>query len=91
MFGALQVTPSWLRTFGTVTSEGKYAITPVQKSLLNSIPWLGKLLGVIFSEPVNDRFGYKTGLALACIIQSAGVVIQSEYIDRQLVVLINAE
>lgn len=79
MFGALQVTPSFLGTFGTLNEEsGEYEITAIQQSLLNSIPWIGKLFGVIIAEPINDRFGYKYSMVFACAIQTVGVIVESE-------------
>lgn len=77
MFGALQVTPSWLGTFGSVNEKGEYDITAIQQSLLNSIPWIGKIFGVLVAEPINDHFGYKTSMMIACSIQTVGVIVES--------------
>lgn len=77
MFGALQVTPSWLGTFGSLNDKGEYDITAIQQSLLNSIPWIGKIFGVLVAEPINDRFGYKTSMVIACFIQTVGVIVES--------------
>lgn len=80
MFGALQVTDSWLGSFGTMKdSDGNPAITALQQSLLNSVPWLGKLVGVVIAEPINDRFGYKVSMTVACAIQTVGVIIESSF------------
>lgn len=79
MFGALQVTPSWLGTFGTTIEKGKPAITALQQSLLNSLPWVGKLFGIVISEPLNEKYGYKVSLILACLLQTVGVIIQSGF------------
>lgn len=80
MFGLLQVTPSFLGTFGTRNADGVYEISALQTSLLNSIPWIGKLAGIMMAEPVNDRFGYRKSMILTCVIQSVGVVVESERI-----------
>lgn len=81
MFGALQVTPSWLGTFGTTVEKGKPAVTALQQSLLNSLPWIGKLFGIVISEPLNEKYGYKVSLIIACIIQTIGVLIESKLRD----------
>lgn len=78
MFGALQVTPSWLGTFGTIGKKGEYEISAIQQSLLNSIPWIGKIVGVIVAEPINEKFGYKTSMVIASTIQVIGVIVESE-------------
>ncbi|KAK1764481.1 general substrate transporter [Phialemonium atrogriseum] len=76
MFGALQVTPSWLGTFGTIGKKGEYEISAIQQSLLNSIPWIGKIVGVIVAEPINEKFGYKTSMVIASTIQVIGVIVE---------------
>jgi SP family sugar:H+ symporter-like MFS transporter len=79
MFGALQVTPSWLNSFGTPDAKGVYNLSAIQQSLLNSLPWIGKLLGVFIAEPINDRWGYKISMVVACAIQVLGVIVESTF------------
>lgn len=76
MFGSLQTLTSYLNSFGTITVKGKAAFTTEQLSLLNSVPWLGKFVGVFLFTLLVDPFGYRKGLILACVIQAIGVTME---------------
>ena len=77
MFGSLQTLKSYLNEFHTtVNAKGSPAFTTEQTSLLNSVPWLGKFVGVIAFTFMVDPLGYRWGLVLGSVVQTIGVIME---------------
>ncbi|CAK7224870.1 hypothetical protein SBRCBS47491_005701 [Sporothrix bragantina] len=74
-FGSLQALPSFLRRFG-VESKGTYILPATRKSLLNSLPWIGKIAGCLAAEPFIERAGYKKTMYVVAVIQCIGLIIE---------------
>ncbi|RMJ11839.1 hypothetical protein CDV36_008500 [Fusarium kuroshium] len=75
-FGSLQALPSFLDRFGVENANGKFVLPASRKALMNSLPWLGKILGCLGSEVVIERTGYKKTMYLAGIVQIIAVIIE---------------
>lgn len=76
-FGSLQALPSFLDAFGVEGVDGKRTLPPTRKALMNSLPWIGKILGCFFSDLFIDRAGYKNTMYAAAAIQIVGVTRES--------------
>ncbi|RSL85125.1 hypothetical protein CEP51_003514 [Fusarium floridanum] len=74
--GSLQALPSFLDRFGVENANGKFVLPASRKALMNSLPWLGKILGCLGSEAVIERTGYKKTMYLAGIVQIIAVIIE---------------
>ncbi|KAH8881843.1 general substrate transporter [Thozetella sp. PMI_491] len=75
-FGSLQALPSFLSRFGVQNPNGSYSLPAYRASLMNSLPWIGKISGCLGSEPVIDRLGYKKTMYIASAVQIVGVIIE---------------
>ncbi|WVQ82101.1 hypothetical protein IAT38_004229 [Cryptococcus sp. DSM 104549] len=79
LFGSLQALPSWLNTFGSENPKGA-DLTPVlptlRKSIMNSIVYVGRLVGVLIFEPFAEKFGFKPLLVFLSVLQTIAVVLQ---------------
>jgi len=62
--------------FGTMQSDGTYAITASSLSTMTSMINVGELVGSLLSAPINDRLGRKAGWIVGATLITAGVVIQ---------------
>jgi SP family sugar:H+ symporter-like MFS transporter len=57
----------FVRQFGTYNSEtDSYALTARFLSMLNSIPYVGCIFGLLTGNLVNRKLGRKVGLAVMC-------------------------
>lgn len=72
-FGSLQALPSFVNRFGTLNGSGKYILETSHKSMMNSLPWIGKLTGCLSAEPVIERLGYKKAMYISAAIQLIAV------------------
>lgn len=43
---------------------------------MNSIPWIGKIVGCFIIEPLIDRVGYRQSIVVASIIQIIALIIE---------------
>lgn len=75
-FGSLQALPSFLRQFGEVSATGEYELPTTRKSIMNSIPWIGKLAGCFVVEPLIDRIGYRNSIIITAGIQIVSMIIE---------------
>ncbi|TPX19111.1 uncharacterized protein E0L32_011184 [Thyridium curvatum] len=76
-FGGVQAFSPFIREFGSYNATTKkYALPAPTTSLMNSLPLLGKFLGTIVVGPLTERFGHRYTMALTCLIQIIGAVIQ---------------
>ena len=41
---------------------------------MNSLPWIGKILGCLGAEPVIERFGYKKAMYVVAIVQIIAII-----------------
>lgn len=76
-FGSLQALPSFLNTFGVEGDDGVRTLPPTRRALMNSLPWVGKILGCFLSDAFIEHTGYKNTMYAAAGIQVVGVVCQS--------------
>ncbi|OAA63769.1 General substrate transporter [Niveomyces insectorum RCEF 264] len=74
-FGSLQALPSFLKRFG-VEANGAWTLPATRKSLLNSLPWIGKIAGCMWSEPFIERAGYKKTMYAVSAIQIIGLIVE---------------
>ncbi|WVW84355.1 hypothetical protein I302_106389 [Kwoniella bestiolae CBS 10118] len=75
IFGALQALPSWTSQFGT-NVNGVYKLTTYRQAIVNSITYLGRLVGTVTFEPIVERFGYKKLFWAIAFIQFVVVIVQ---------------
>lgn len=75
-FGSLQALPSFLRRFGERTGDGVYVLPTDRKAIMNSVPWIGKILGCIVIEPLIDRFGYRASMIITAGVQIVALIIE---------------
>lgn len=73
-FGSLQALPSFLRDFGVEDADGEFSMPAIRRSLMNSLPWIGKILGCGFSDTFIEHLGYKKTMYAAAVVQIIGVV-----------------
>lgn len=76
-FGSLQALPSFLRRFGVETAPGTFALPASRQSMMNSLPWIGKIIGCLGGEGVIERLGFKRSMYLVSVIQVVGVTSKS--------------
>ena len=76
-FGSLQALPSFLRRFGEKNATtGEYALPTKRQSIMNSIPWIGKIVGCLVIEPLIDRIGYRNSMAVTAAVQIVALIIE---------------
>jgi MFS family permease len=75
-FGSLQALPSFLRQFGVQNAKGDYELPTQRASLMNSVPWIGKLAGCFLIEPLIDRVGYRSSIIVTAVIQIISLIIE---------------
>ncbi|ORX38012.1 general substrate transporter [Kockovaella imperatae] len=75
-FGSLQALPSFLARFGVPAAKGKHVLPATRKSLMNSLPWIGKISGCFLSEPIIERLGFKRTMYTVATIQCVALIIE---------------
>ncbi|KAJ5113707.1 hypothetical protein N7456_002241 [Penicillium angulare] len=75
-FGSLQALPSFLRQFGVKNAKGDYALPTERQSIMNSVPWVGKLVGCFMIEPLIERVGYRNSLIISSFVQIVSLIIE---------------
>ncbi|KAG9250966.1 general substrate transporter [Emericellopsis atlantica] len=75
-FGGLQALPSFLNDFGVPGQDGVYAMPQLRRSLMNSLPWIGKILGCFSSDILIERLGFKNTMLVAAGVQIVGVILE---------------
>ncbi|KAJ9138582.1 General substrate transporter [Coniochaeta hoffmannii] len=75
-FGSLQALPSFVRRFGVKNASGAYKLPASRASLMNSLPWIGKLSGCLGSDAFIERVGYKKTMYAAAIVQIVALIIE---------------
>lgn len=75
-FGSLQALPSFLSQFGVRNAHGVYELPTERKSVMNSVPWIGKIVGCFLVEPLIDRVGYRKSIIVTAVIQIVSLVIE---------------
>jgi hypothetical protein len=76
-FGSLQALPSFVNDFGVAGSDGEYTLPATRRAMLNSLPWLGKIIGCFGAEVIIGHFGFKKTMYLTALIQIVAVVSES--------------
>ncbi|WVQ65533.1 hypothetical protein V865_003192 [Kwoniella europaea PYCC6329] len=75
-FGNLQAMPAFLNEFGERNAAGKMILSTNRKSIMNSVVYLGRMVGVFIFEPATERYGFKMMFVCLCVVQLIAVVIE---------------
>lgn len=65
-----------MKTFGSETATGSYAITTTQESLVVSILSAGTFFGALLAAPMGDFLGRKWGIVASSLVFCVGVALQ---------------
>ncbi|KAF4537060.1 Sugar transporter [Lasiodiplodia theobromae] len=76
VFSGLQAMEPFKRRFGKCDADGTCSIPSYLSSIMNSTPYLGKLLGTWVAAPLAERFGRKKSLLFIAICSIIGTVLQ---------------
>ncbi|KFX96367.1 hypothetical protein V490_03371 [Pseudogymnoascus sp. VKM F-3557] len=77
-FGGVQAMKAFVQKFGEFDeAKGKYALPTYLSSLMNSLPFVGKLIGALACGPISERYGRKTAVAIMACISLVGVTLQT--------------
>jgi len=74
VFGPLKAMSSFLGRFGVNNGKGAFTLPATCKTLMNSLVWIGKILGCLASDEFIDRTGYKRTMHAAAIIQIVTII-----------------
>ncbi len=78
IFGSIQGMTSFTTEFGTFDhTQGTFRLPSWLSSVMNSVPFLGKLVGCLMSGPLMERYGRKAGLYAICVISIIGSILQT--------------
>ncbi|WVW80523.1 hypothetical protein I302_102508 [Kwoniella bestiolae CBS 10118] len=76
-FGSLQVLPSWLRDFGHYDpATNTYSNPTTRTSIMNSVVFVGKLVGTMLFEPIAETIGYKYTMYICSVIQCVALIVE---------------
>lgn len=74
-FSGVQAMDPFVRQFGSYNAAtGTYALSSLTKSLMNSLPLLGKFLSAAAVGSVIERLGHRWTMVATCLVQIAGAV-----------------
>lgn len=73
-FGSLQALPAFLQRFGEVNAKGTYVLPAARKSMMNSLPWIGKIIGCFGAEHIIQKLGYRKTMYIAAAIQIVAII-----------------
>lgn len=73
-FGSLQSLPSFLARFGERNDAGTHTLPAARASLMNSLPWIGKILGCLGAERFIEILGYKKTMLAAAVVQVIAII-----------------
>jgi SP family sugar:H+ symporter-like MFS transporter len=59
-----------------LNAKGQYELPTQRKSLMNSVPWIGKIVGCFLIEPLIDRVGYRSSIIVTSIVQIVSLIIE---------------
>lgn len=77
LFASIQGMLSFTNEFGTYNPlQKRTVIPPYLSSIMNSTPFLGKLIGTLISSPIMERFGRKAALLAIAFISVVGTLLQ---------------
>ncbi|KAH7060902.1 general substrate transporter [Macrophomina phaseolina] len=76
VFSGLQAMAPFKKRFGKCDADGTCAIPSYLSSIMNSTPYLGKLLGTWVAAPLAERFGRKKSLMFIAICSIIGTILQ---------------
>ncbi|KAF4311123.1 putative sugar transporter protein [Botryosphaeria dothidea] len=76
VFSGLQAMAPFKKRFGKCDADGTCAIPSYLSSIMNSTPYLGKLLGTWVAAPLAERFGRKKSLMFIAICSLIGTILQ---------------
>ncbi|KIW33511.1 hypothetical protein, variant [Cladophialophora immunda] len=75
-FGSLQALPSFLDRFGILNDKGNHVLPPTRKALMNSLPWIGKIVGCFIVERLIELAGYKKSMYAVGLVQIVGIIVE---------------
>lgn len=77
LFSSVQGMPSFAKEFGEYNeATKKYALPSYLSSVMNSTPFVGKLIGTLCTGPLMKRFGRKPAVFLVAVVSIIGVILQ---------------
>ncbi|KAF2143178.1 uncharacterized protein K452DRAFT_346936 [Aplosporella prunicola CBS 121167] len=76
VFSGLQAMEPFKKRFGKCDSHGTCSIPSYLSSVMNSTPYLGKLLGTWVAAPLAERFGRKKSLLFVAVCSIIGTILQ---------------
>lgn len=78
LFASVQGMQSFAREFGEYDPESKlYVLPSYLASLMNSMPFLGKLIGTLTTSPLMERLGRKKAILVVAVSSIIGVLLQT--------------
>jgi SP family sugar:H+ symporter-like MFS transporter len=75
-FTGVTAIETFIEHFGTKQSDGTFAISSSQLSLMTSVINIGELVGSLIAAPLNDYLGRKGVFLVASIVIIVGVILQ---------------
>ncbi|KKK25375.1 hypothetical protein P175DRAFT_0521539 [Aspergillus ochraceoroseus IBT 24754] len=76
VFSGIQAMTRFKERFGTCNAAGVCAVSSSMSSVMNSTPWIGKLIGCIAGGHIAARYGRKMTMLLIAVASLVGVVLQ---------------
>ncbi|KAJ4112162.1 hypothetical protein NW768_011741 [Fusarium equiseti] len=76
-FGSVQGMQSFGRQFGVCDETGKCSLQPWLSSVMTSIPFFGKALGVVICGVIAERWGRKIAIMGLIVASFVGVILQT--------------
>jgi MFS transporter, SP family, sugar:H+ symporter len=78
IFSSIQGMTSFTNEFGTYSEALKHnTLPPYLSSIMNSTPFLGKLIGTLACAPLMERYGRKSAILVIAVISIIGSLLQT--------------
>jgi SP family sugar:H+ symporter-like MFS transporter len=77
LFSSVQGMQPFAKEFGEFDPESEiYVLPSYLSSIMNSTPFLGKLIGTLISGPLMERYGRKIAVLAIALVSIVGVILQ---------------
>ncbi|KAH8553034.1 general substrate transporter [Umbelopsis sp. PMI_123] len=78
IFSSIQGMTSFTNEFGTYNpTQNRNTIPPYLSSIMNSTPFLGKLIGTLACAPLMEKYGRKSAIIVIAVISIVGSLLQT--------------
>ncbi|RSH95517.1 hypothetical protein EHS25_000609 [Saitozyma podzolica] len=77
MFGGVQAIPGFVARFGECNAKGVCTLSASRVSLMQSIAFVGKIIGTSSAGPIIERFNHRNAMFFMCFCCFVGVVIEA--------------